>query len=320
MSISNLSLNSPIMVLGAGRLGAHLAYHLLHCGVTDFALWNRSPLTALRRASLQQLGLSSKQLLQGRLPRPQLSRTRLLLLTVADDALETMAQRLAHEVHLPAGCTVLHCSGALTSESLHTLHEQQITTGSAHPLQSFSGRPRPDALMGCWLALEGASQAIADGAVIAQWLGCRTVQLSCEGKVHYHTAAVIASNLLIALASRAVDEMMVATDPHLNRDECLELLLPLIEGTVNNLGAVGLPAALTGPVSRGDIGVVQRHLQAIAAHWPEQGSCSQVEVYRALSLTALDLARNQGLPEKEANDLEKLLQNRVLVRDDKATE
>ena len=47
-----------------------------------------------------------------------------------------------------------------------------------------------------------------------------------------------------------------------------ELLAPLAERSAANWAAHG-PAALTGPIARGDEETVQRHLEAISADAPE---------------------------------------------------
>ena len=44
---------------------------------------------------------------------------------------------------------------------------------------------------------------------------------------------------------------------------------PLIEGTLGNARALGIRAALTGPIARGDVGTLAAHLAALAAHAPD---------------------------------------------------
>ena len=68
----------------------------------------------------------------------------------------------------------------------------------------------------------------------------------------------------------------------------IEALLPLVRATLDNVDELGADRALTGPVARGDLDTVRRHLDAL----PE----SERAAYRALAEEARRLAR----PEDEA--------------------
>ena len=61
----------------------------------------------------------------------------------------------------------------------------------------------------------------------------------------------------------------------------LEAYLDLVRGGVESVAALGPAAALTGPVARGDVDMVRRHLAAL----PE----SERPAYRALALEAASL-------------------------------
>jgi len=63
----------------------------------------------------------------------------------------------------------------------------------------------------------------------------------------------------------------------------------LIEGTLNNIGAKGIPGALTGPIARGDVATVSAHLQAIQKKAPEL-----LEAYKILGRHTVGLAERQG--------------------------
>jgi predicted short-subunit dehydrogenase-like oxidoreductase (DUF2520 family) len=68
------------------------------------------------------------------------------------------------------------------------------------------------------------------------------------------------------------------------------MLLPLMRGALDNVAATGAPAALTGPVRRGDAGTVALHLEALAFAPLADAA------YRALARAALDLARRADPP------------------------
>ena len=62
-------------------------------------------------------------------------------------------------------------------------------------------------------------------------------------------------------------------------------LLPLLAGTMENLAALGLPQALTGPLSRGDAGTIARHLTHLDAVAPDVAG-----LYRCLGRATLPFA------------------------------
>ena len=66
-----------------------------------------------------------------------------------------------------------------------------------------------------------------------------------------------------------------------------ELLAPLVVRTAANWAQLG-PAALTGPIARGDERTVARHLEAIEAQMPEL-----LDLYRALADRTRALAEGE---------------------------
>jgi predicted short-subunit dehydrogenase-like oxidoreductase (DUF2520 family) len=139
--------------------------------------------------------------------------------------------------------------------------------------------------------VEGEGSAPEAARNLVTHIGSRVLPLEAGQLPAYHAAAVLAAGGLCALLDVACE---VLGQIGLDRATALEALLPLSEGTLENLGAVGLPEALTGPVARGDAHVVARNLAAI------QGPAARA-VYQALAGRALALARQRGLPAAEAD-------------------
>ena len=102
-------------------------------------------------------------------------------------------------------------------------------------------------------------------------------RLICKGKRGlYHAAAVLASNYTVVLAALAPS----ARTCRARRRRALPAIMPLLHSTMANLGHTGLPDALTGPLVRGDVGTVMRHLAALDRVTPEIA-----QVYRALGVS-----------------------------------
>jgi hypothetical protein len=73
------------------------------------------------------------------------------------------------------------------------------------------------------------------------------------------------------------------------QEQALPALIPLLSSVVANLAQLGLPGALTGPVERGDVSSVERHLKTLEARAPEL-----LALYRLVGRDVLRLAREKA--------------------------
>ena len=127
------------------------------------------------------------------------------------------------------------------------------------------------------------------------------ITVAPENRALYHAALCVMSNYLVALADLGSG---LLAHSGMDRAEALAAAEPLIRGTVENIGSVGVPDALTGPIARGDIATVARHLQALDAIDKKTG-----DTYRALGVYTVDIARRKGrLQARDARKLIRLLQ------------
>ena len=200
--------------------------------------------------------------------------TRTLVVAVPDQAIGTVAERLAASgASLPR--IALHLSGALDASALETLRARGAAVGSCHPLQTFpDAEVPPDAFEGITFGLEGDAPAVAAGRALASVLGARSVAVPAGAKALWHLAAVLAGNGTIALVGAALDAMRAAG---LGDEDALLALGPLARRSLEGALGVGPAAALTGPVARGDEATLERHRAAIAAWDP-----SRLALYEAL--------------------------------------
>ena len=184
----------------------------------------------------------------------------LLLLCVPD----TSVAAVAAQVRPVPSTVVAHVAGALGLDVLSN-HERPA---ALHPLVSMpNAEVGAERLVGAWFATAG--DTFVHRVVTA--LGGRFVDVADADRVEYHAAAAIASNHLVALlgqVQRVADQVGVP----------LEAYLDLVRGGVESVAAMGPAAALTGPVARGDVDMVRRHLAAL----PEV----ERPAYRALALEA----------------------------------
>jgi predicted short-subunit dehydrogenase-like oxidoreductase (DUF2520 family) len=185
------------------------------------------------------------------------------------------------------GQAMIHTSGALGAEVLAPAQGAGTQVGSFHPLVAFADTERAvAALRGATVAIEGDDQLLTLLAQMAERIGARAVRLAPGSKPAYHAAAVLAAGGFVALLDAIAELGRVAG---LDEAGALAIYGPLIEGTLGNARALGIRAALTGPITRGDDGTLRAHLAALEAHAP-----GVVDLYRAAAEREIRLAEERG--------------------------
>jgi predicted short-subunit dehydrogenase-like oxidoreductase (DUF2520 family) len=207
----------------------------------------------------------------------------LVILAVPDDALEP----LARTIRLYGGQAMIHTSGAVGAEVLEPAQGAGTQIGSFHPLVAFADTERAvEALHGATVAIEGDDQLLALLAEMAERIGAHAVRLAPGSKSAYHAAAVLAAGGFVALLDAIAELGRVAG---LDEAGALAIYGPLIEGTLGNARALGIRAALTGPITRGDDGTLRAHLAALEQHAP-----GVLDLYRAAAAREIRLAEERG--------------------------
>jgi predicted short-subunit dehydrogenase-like oxidoreductase (DUF2520 family) len=119
---------------------------------------------------------------------------------------------------------------------------------------------------------------------------------------------VLAAGGFVALLDAIAELGAVAG---LDEAGALSIYGPLIEGTLGNARALGIEAALTGPMTRGDTGTLDAHLAALRGHAP-----GVLPLYVAAAHREIDLALDRGaLAPETASVMRESLSN-ALARQD----
>jgi predicted short-subunit dehydrogenase-like oxidoreductase (DUF2520 family) len=264
----------PIIgIVGAGAVGTALGVALSRAGWPIHAVASRDPGRRERFRSLVDVVRVFAD------PEPILDEVELILLTVPDDAI----RGLAGSLRMYGGQAMVHTSGALGAEVLAPAMAAGTQIGAFHPLVAFADTERAvEALHGATVAIEGDDQLAAMLADMAEAIGARPVRLATGSKSAYHAAAVLAAGGFIALLDAVAELGRVAG---LDEAGSLAIYGPLIEGTLSNARALGIRAALTGPMTRGDIGTLRSHLGTLQVHAP-----GVLALYVAAAHREIDLA------------------------------
>ena len=220
----------------------------------------------------------------------------LTILAVPDGKVARLAEGLAADAAAGEQRVVLHLAGSLGLEALRPLAQAGYATAAMHPLQVLSGWRIPP---GTTFAVEADAAARPLVARLVADLNGVEIELPAGARVAYHAAAVIAANLGMTLLAEAVD---LLDQLGIDRGEALQGLSGLVRGGLEASLDSGLPAALTGPVTRGDVGTVAAHLEALA------GDPELQAAYRAVSGLALRQVRKDGRPATGGEAVAELLE------------
>ncbi len=222
----------------------------------------------------------------------------ILFITTPDDIIP----KVAGELRWRAGQSAVHCSGASTVHSLDAAREQGAMVGSIHPCQTFAGREQAiQNLPGSTFAIEAEGPIKTTLSEIARALNGDIVYLTSEDKALYHAAACIACNYFYTLVKIASD---LWQNFGKSTEEATRAYIPLLQGSVNNIAKVGFPGCLTGPIARGDVKTIQRHLAALAKSAPDI-----LPLYKELGLKTIPIGIAKGtLSEGKAEELRSLFE------------
>jgi predicted short-subunit dehydrogenase-like oxidoreductase (DUF2520 family) len=214
-------------------------------------------------------------------------------MTTPDDVIA----QVCGEVRWHNGQNVLHCSGAHSVDILESARRLGATVGCFHPLQTFAGIEQAISNLPCsTFALEADEPLLSTLKELTQLLNGNWVELRPGDKVLYHAAAVFACNYLVTLVKLALD---LWSDFGVSPKEATRALLPLLRGTLNNVDNIGLPDCLTGPIARGDLGTIEKHMSALTDRLP-----SLLTIYREMGLQTVPIALAKGkVREQKAEEM-----------------
>ncbi len=280
---------TSIAFIGTGRVGATLAIALHRAGMPVQHVASRSAASAAALAS-RLPGCRA-------VPVSDAARADLVFLTVPDDSIAAVADALPWR----AGQHVVHASGATEVAALRAAADAGALTGGFHPLQIFSD---PDTalglLAGSSVAIEGPPPLEAQLHQLAAALGMHPIRLPPGARALYHGGAGFAASFLLSMLHEAT---RVWRAFGVSEADALRALLPMAQGTLTAAARKGLAQAIAGPASRGDFGVIARHLQAL-----EQLGAPHAAFYRQMSRRQLDLLQSSGrLNESQCAQLRQLL-------------
>lgn len=277
--------------VGAGTTGTALAVRLAQKGypVISVASKTQSSAEALaKRINGCKVSKSAQEVADA---------AQLVFITTPDDTIA----KVAAEVNWHEKQNIVHCSGAHSVDILEPVIKYRASAGCLHPLQTFASVEQAiNNIPGSTFAVEAQEPLLTTLKNMATALDGEWVVLKAGDKVLYHAAAVFACNYLVTLVKLATDLWQTFDVPPA---KATKALMPLLRGTLNNIENVGFPNCLTGPIARGDLGTITKHLAAL-----EKDNSVLLNMYQELGLQTIPIALAKGkIDSQRAAELQALL-------------
>ena len=270
-----------INIIGCGRAAGSLARLWLQAGALRLGeVLNRDPLSARRAVAELGAGVAVASL-------DAMQPADFWLIGTGDDQVAGVASALAESGPAREGALVFHLAGRFGLDVLAPLVARGALLAALHPVRSLTReRLSLDDFAGTACVAEGSTEALARLQPLVVSIGGHWLPVSDIDRGLYHASVSIISNVTKAVAWKAQAWLEHAGLP---ADTAAAVSHQLLQSTMEDLFRSGARQSITGPVVRGDTRTVEAHLEALRTSHP-----GDVDVYRVLARTVLDLARERG--------------------------
>lgn len=272
--MSELLPSSRVAVIGPGRVGTLLGIALARAGHRVVAVAGGRDASRTEFCRLIA-GVRDRE------PAEAAADADLVLLTTPDDVIEEVVTDLARRDAVREGQRIVHTAGTRGLAPLRRAALAGASVAACHPAQAVpSGTTDPDHLVGAAWAVTAPVRDLPWARDFVVQLGGDPHEVADDDRVLYHAGLVLGSNAVAASVALARQLLLASRieDPG-------AFLAPLVHRSVDNVLASGAQA-VTGPVVRGDVGTVRRHLEHLDADLPEVAAG-----YRRLTRVILDVVR-----------------------------
>jgi len=248
-----VSLNSKIGIIGAGKIAYSLVNALKSSGL------NVDLIISKKKSSAKSLTLKFKIKNYSDDLHSIQNNNQIIFLTVPDSQIKKAAVSIS-KLNLDfKNILFVHLSGVEDISVLSDLKKMKSLTGSLHIMQSFPSEKIVD-IKKCFAAVESSSISAEKIIMkIAKRIGLNSFRINSKDKVFYHLAGVYASNFIIANLFHAEQFFKLIK----TKFQSFDLLEPIITSTLKNAKELGVQEAISGPVERGDLKTIKKHIKAL---------------------------------------------------------
>jgi predicted short-subunit dehydrogenase-like oxidoreductase (DUF2520 family) len=268
-------------IVGCGRAAGSLARLWLQAEtLTIGAVLNRSRASSER--AVRALGTGEPAVSIAAMPAAEC-----WLIGTSDGQIEAVSAAMGETRRDLDGVLVFHLAGRFGLEILESLAVRGALVAALHPVRSLThDHLSLDDFAGTACVAEGSEAALARlepliRSIGGLWLPVRNIERGL-----YHAAVSIVSNVTKGVAWKAQKWLEHAGLPE---STSAAVTHQLLGSTVEDLARAGARHSITGPVVRGDTRTIEAHLRALESAYPHD-----IDVYRILARTVLELARERG--------------------------
>ena len=265
-------------VIGAGRVGTVLAVALQQAGHQLIGVTANTGENKLRlRALLPEVPtMAADDLVKS---------SDLIIFALPDDQLQATINGLSSQGIFKRGQILAHVSGAHALAPFTLPLQHGLSVLAIHPAMTFTGTAMDlPKLQGCpWSVCAPDEETSYIGQALVIELGGEPQVMNQQDRGLYHVALSLVANNMIALVSQATD---ILRDIGIKRPG--KYLHPLLAATLERAAAVadeGLDpvAGLTGPLIRGDVGTIEKHVVALKQYEIEHDRIEYLATYQQLA-------------------------------------
>ena len=284
-SCDNLQdMKERVVFIGAGKVAWHLSYAMHNNGYVISGIASR------RKSSAQKLaGTFNTEWTTS--PEKIVMDADIIFITTQDREIKGVVKNLCIRKVINRSQLVVHTSGLLTAKVLRCVEKFGALPLSIHPCLSFADRSyKADEMKGIFFAVEGGKEAVKKGKTIVRKIGGKPFTIASVKKPLYHLALVFASNLFVGIEDMAVELLQKCG---IKKRDALKLIQPLVVATEKNIFEKGTLDALTGPIERGDVDTIKKHLALL-----KKQKRSFDNIYKELSEYLLTMVKKRGKLQK----------------------
>lgn len=276
-----------IGIIGAGKVGCSIGKYLVEQGVSVSGYSSRT------KESVEIAATFTNTRAYGSV-NELLNDSNLIFIATSDDCISKVWNQIAH---YPLQSKVLcHFSGSLSSVVFSDREKKGIYACSLHPMYAFSDKfTSYKQLNQVMFTAEGDDEALSVVCPIFENIGNEVCVIEEEKKVRYHAAASLVSNMMIGLYQMGINMLI---DCGFRETDARCLVKPLVEGNVHNLLSASPEQVLTGPIERGDVETIKKHLTQLTHQ--------ERSVYVNLGQTLTEIAKRKNA-HKDYAAIEKML-------------
>ena len=178
-------------------------------------------------------------------------------LTVPDGEIKKVADKLSKSKNNFKDCICIHFSGVENITALKSLQKKGCTTGSLHIIRPFPSKNIVDIRNSPASIEMDSMQAKSFLLQMCRKLKLKPHKITCEQKVFQHIAAVHSSNFLVGNLFNAFS--LISSKSNTPKD----ILKKTTQSALDNVFKLSPAKALSGPIDRGDVHTIKKHLEAL---------------------------------------------------------